>query len=512
MVTTDIAQANETGTGVAPLEDELRAQVARILHRRPAIGLAVGVVGHGSFSFHGEGLADIETDTRISQDTVFRIGSITKTITGVAVMQLWEDGSIDLDAPANDYLRGYRLIPDNDHWPPVTVRHLLTHTAGIPDVLHFRDLLHPGWGPLGARPPLVSAAPGEPLPSLAEYYRGVIRAVTEPGTAFAYSNHGFATLGQIVEDVSGDSLEHYLRERIFDPLGMTDTDLLRSDRIQSRLAQGYVLGSSGPEQIEDREWIGGGAGGVYSSSRDLARYLAALLGGGTNQHGSILEPATLLMMFDNQFQTDPRLPGVGLAFFRADAGGHRIVDHDGILPGFNSSLVLAPEKGVGVFGMTNGASGAMFWLPEEMGGLLHDLLGVGAEPVPSDIPQHPEAWGDLCGRYQLPAVGDLRGRVVMGAGAQVLVRGGRLMFRLLTPIPVLYRGFPLHPHDASDPYVFRLDPSGFGMRPIRLIFDREPTSGRRVIHTDLGGWPITLYEVPMPGRGRQPRVGATEES
>ena len=93
---------------------------------------------------------------------------------------------------------------------------------------------------------------------------------------------------------------------------------LRSDRIQSRLATGYVLGSSGHQQIEDREWIGGGDGGVYSSSRDLARYLAALLGGGTNQHGSILEPGTLLMMFDNQFQTDPRLPGVGLAFFIED--------------------------------------------------------------------------------------------------------------------------------------------------------------------------------------------------
>jgi CubicO group peptidase (beta-lactamase class C family) len=504
VATTDIAQPKETGTDVVPLEGELWARVTRILHRRPAIGLAVGVVRHGSFSFHGQGLAEIDANRPISRDTIFRIGSITKTMTGVAVMQLWEEGSIDLDTPANDYLRGYRLIPDEDHWQPATVRHLLTHTAGIPDVLHVRDLLHPGWGPLGSRPPLLSAEPGESLPSLAEYYGGAIRLATEPGSAFAYSNHGYATLGQIVEEVSGARLEDYLRDRIFDPLGMTDTDLLRSDRIRSRLAKGYVLGSSGPEPIEDREWIGGGAGGVYSSSEDLARYLAALLGGGTNQHGSILKPPTLEMMFDNQFQTDRRLPGVGLAFFRADAGGHRIVDHDGILPGFNASLFLAPEEGVGVFGLTNGAKGAMFWLREEMGSLFHDLLGVKATPAPSDIPHHPEIWSDLCGRYQLPAVGDLRGRVVMGGGAQVMVRGGRLLIRLLIPIPSLYRGLPLDPCDASDPYVFGLDLSRFGMRPVRLIFDRESKSGRRVIHTDLGGWPITLHE--QTNRGRQPRV------
>jgi hypothetical protein len=138
----------------------------------------------------------------------------------------------------------------------------------------------------------------------------------------------------------------------------------------------------------------------------------------------------------------------------------------------------------------------MFWLREEMGNLLGDVVGIGADPRPSDIPHHPEVWGDLCGRYELSAVGDLRGRVMMGGGAQVFVRGGRLMLRLLTPVPSVFRGLPLDPDDASDPRVFRLDLSRFGMRSIRLIFAREASSGRRVIHTDLGGWPISLYEQP----------------
>jgi hypothetical protein len=98
----------------------------------------------------------------------------------------------------------------------------------------------------------------------------------------------------------------------------------------------------------------------------------------------------------------------------------------------------------------------------------------------------------------------------MGGGAQVLVRGGRLLIRLLTPIPSLYGGLPLDPCDASDRYVFQLDLSRFGMRPVRLIFDRESKSGRRVIHTDLGGWPITLYE--LANRGRQSPMDLIEES
>jgi CubicO group peptidase (beta-lactamase class C family) len=492
---------------------ELHACVSAIRARHPSVGLAISVLQAGQpRSFQGHGLADLASRTPITEDTVFRIGSITKVFTAIAVMQLVERGLVDLDRPADDYLRAYRLVLADPTFRKPTVRHLLTHTAGIPEVRRVTDLLHSDLTPSGGRPAMPSVAAGEHIPTLAEYYRDGLRVVVEPGTAFAYTNHGFATLGQIVEDVGGVPLEQHFRERIFDPLGMNDTDLVRSDRIRSKLAKGYVLGSSGPEPVEDREWIGGGGGGVYSSSRDLARYLSALLGGGANRHGSILEPGTLNIMFDHQFQTDPRLPSVGLGFFRADAGGHVIVGHDGILPGFNSRLALAPDDGVGIFGLTNGAAGAMVWLPQEVDSLLHDLLGVAGEADPSDIPHRPEVWGDLCGRYQLPVVGDLRGRVMMGGGALVSVRAGRLVLRLLTAIPDLYRGLPLDPDDPSDPYVFRLDLSRFGMRSVRLIFDREPTSGRRVVHTDLGGWPMSLYEVARSGRGRPPRAVACKES
>lgn len=482
---------------------DIEMVVAGILNRWPAVGLALGVVGNGGLKlFHGHGLADIASNTPITEDTVFRIGSITKTFTAIAVMQLWEQGLVDLDAPANVYLRGYRLVPANRSWQAATVWHLLTHTAGIPDVLHVTALFHPSWGPLDARPSIQSVEVGEPIPSLADCYRHGLKTVVEPGSDFAYSNHGFATLGQIVEDVSAVPLERYLREHIFEPLGMTDTDLVRSGRVRERLATGYVLGSNGARAVVDREWVGSGGGGAYSSSRDMALYVEALLGGGSNQHGSMLKTETIGSMFQPHYQTDSRLPGMGLAFFLDDTGEHRLVGHNGILPGFNSGLLVAADDGVGVIGFTNGSRGAMVWLAAEIDRLMRHLLEVPELGVRNDVPQHPEIWDQLCGLYRLPLVGDLRGRLVMGGGAQVLVQDGRLMIRLQTPIPALYRGFVLYPDDATDPRVFRVDLARFGMPTLRLVFGSDHGSGPTAIHTDLGGQPISLYRRPAEGAPR----------
>ena len=482
---------------------DLDAAVRQILHHRPAIGLAVGVVRAGRPTyFHGHGLADVAAGTPITDDTVFRIGSITKLITAIAVMQLWEQGEVDLDAPADDYLRAYKLIPAQAGWRPATLRHLLTHTAGIPEVRGVGDLLHASFTPSGGRSAVLSVPAGEPLPSLAEYYREGLRIVVEPGTAFAYSNHGFATLGQIVEDVSGMPLERYLRERIFGPLGMAGSDLVRSERVASRLATGYVLGRSGPRPVPDREDVGAGHGAMYATPRDMARFAAALLNGGANDHGRILEPATLATMFEPHYQPDPRIPGMGLGFFRGDVGGHRTVAHDGILPGFNSALLLAPDDGVGIIAFTNGSSGAFSWLQIELDRLLRQLLGVADEALRGDVPHHPEHWADLCGRYVFPPrIADLRVRLMLSRGAEVFVGGGRLMVRLLTPVPVPFRGLPLQPDDEHDPDVFRLDLSGFGMPSLRVVFRREAGTRATAVHIELGGQPLSLIRADDAGKG-----------
>src|SRR5215207_3456971 len=109
--------------------------------------MAVAVINEGGLTwFHGHGLADVAAKTPITEDTVFRIASITKTFTGIAVMQLWEQGLVDLDAPANDYLRAYQLVPGKASWRPATIRHLLTHTAGIAEQVHRSGMLRRDYG------------------------------------------------------------------------------------------------------------------------------------------------------------------------------------------------------------------------------------------------------------------------------------------------------------------------------------------------------------------------------
>ncbi len=459
---------------------ELKARVGEIPNRWPTVGLAVGVVRNGSLTFFsGHGLADIASNTPITEDTVFRIASVTKTFTAIAVMQLWEQGLIDLDAPANDYLRAYKLIPAKARFRPATVRHLLTHTAGIREVLHLSGLLR--MRDLGE-----TVRRGRPVPSLAEYYRGGLRIDTEPGSRFMYTNHGFATLGQIVADVSGQPLDRYLREHIFEPLGMDHTDLVRSERVTSHLATAYELRSGGAEEVGDYELVPVGAGGAYSTPRDMARYLAALLGGGGNQHGAVLKPATLAAMFEPQYQPDPRIPGFGLAFFRADLGGHLAVEHSGILPGFDAQIFLAPDDGVGVMAFANGAKRGMLWLAPEAERLLRLLLDVPDPVIRTDVPHHPEIWADLCGWYRFSAHPTDPGKLAIGAGAEVFVRRGQLMIRFLSPIPALYRGFLLHPDDDTDPYVFRIEFPWFGIGTSRVVFSRQAGVGTTGVHLDVG--------------------------
>jgi hypothetical protein len=217
----------------------------------------------------------------------------------------------------------------------------------------------------------------------------------------------------------------------------------------------------------------------------MARYVAALIGDGAGEHGTILKPQTLRMMFRAHYQSDPRIPGMGLSFFRADMAGHAVVEHQGVLPGFNSQIFLAPDDGVGVVAFTNGSRNAATWLTSEIGRLLCDVIDAPAAVIRTDVPQHPEIWGDLCGWYRPRAQRtDMQAWSMLGAGVEVRVRRGRLVLRTLSPIPVLYRGLPLHPDDTDDPDVFRIDLSRYGMTPARIVFSRNSAGAVTGVHFD----------------------------
>ena len=451
-------------------------RVGQILNRHPAVGLAVGIIRDSRLeSFHSHGLAEIASNTPITEDTVFRIGSLTKTFTAVAVMQLWEQGLVDLDGAANDYLNAYKLIPAHPTHRPATVRHLLTYTAGLPQCLHLSRAFEPTLGEM--------VKFGRSVPTLAQYYRGGLRLVAEPGMRHVYSNHGFATLGQIVEDVTGQPLQRYFREHIFEPLGMEQTDLVRSDRVRNRLATGYAFRSRGPRAVGDHDLITVAGGGVYSNTRDVARYVAVLLGGGTNQHGTILKPETLDAMFAPQYQPDPHLAGVGLAFYRREVGGHLFIEKSGLVPGFASQMCIAPDDGVGVVAFTNGARGAHGWLGPEVSRILGHVVGAPDEAIRTDVPHCPAIWSDLCGRYSLRGSWRDVDKWLI-AGAEIVVRSGRLVLRPETPIPGL-RGFPLYPDDEGDPYVFRVDLSPLGISTVRVVFSAAAGAPATAFHLEM---------------------------
>jgi CubicO group peptidase (beta-lactamase class C family) len=488
-----------SGHGALAIDElGLEARIGEILNRHPAVGLAVGVIGNGRFEFFsGHGLSDIASNTPVTEDTVFRIGSVTKTFTAIAVLQLWEQGLVDLDAPANDYLRAYRLIPAKAAHRPATVRQLLTHTAGLPELVHPWRAYTPTLGQ--------TVRFGQQLPTLADYYRGRLQLVAEPGTTHTYSNHGFATLGQLVQDVTGEPLDRWFRDRLFDPLAMADTDLVRSERVRSRLATGYALRTAGPHPVGDWDVVTPAAGSVYSTTTDMARYVAALLAGGTGQHGSVLQPAALASMFAPHYQPDPRIPGMGLAFFRSEVGGHLVVEHEGLVPGFSSQLSLAPDDGIGVLAFTNGAGGASAWLGTEVSGLLSDVLGVPDQVIGTQVPHHPELWGDLCGWYGFRgSFRDVQRWFVLGA--EVFVRRGQLMLRALSPIPAVNRGLALRPDDPRDPYVFRIDLSGLGLGTARVVFSRQPGVGTTAVHLEFAPALLSFDKQPAP---KNPRPWAT---
>jgi CubicO group peptidase (beta-lactamase class C family) len=478
-------------------ERRLSSIVTTALDRRPSAGLAVAVVRAGQPPWIlTHGVADIASTAPVTPDTVFRVGSLTKTITAVAVLQLWEQGLVDLDAPANEYLRALRLVSATAGLQPPTVRHLLTHTAGLGYWPRWRDLLRPGLG---------AGVSGRAVRPLAELFPRGLPVEVQPGTKWAYSNHGFAALGQIVEDVTGQPFGHYLRDHVFEPLGMTCSDVLPPTLGVASSASGYVLGPRGLRPVAHREVPLTAGGGVYSTPSDMARYVAALVGGGRNEHGSVLEPDTVGSLFAPHFQPDPREPGMGLSFELGTLDGHRLATKSGTVSGFLSHLAVAPDDRLGVVVLANTGSLSGQGAPEPAAtALLHHLLEV--DDTRDTIAPRPDVWSEICGWYGMepgPRT-NLFARLGFGAGVEVTVRHGQLLLRPLSLLPSIRRGFRLRPGDDEDPFVFLVDLANVGMGTYRVAFRPHET---RTAGWRFEGLGLSLVQRPDALHPRRLLVG-----
>jgi len=273
---------------------------------------------------------------------------------------------------------------------------------------------------------------------------------------------------------------------------MGRTDFTRTAPIQDHLAIGYALRKQGLKAVKDRDIAIQPAGSIFSTTADMARYAAALLGGDGGQE-PFLRSEILAEMFSPQYRPDPRLPGIGLSFLRGDVGGHHTVGHDGGWPGFISTMVVAPDDGLAVLAFTNAGSVTPARVSDAV---LREMLGVAADGPRLDVPEHPDVWAGICGWYG-PDPGPLtnaRVRMLMGAGAEVIVREGHLVLRGLTPAPRLRKGFRLHADDPADPYLFRLDLTDLGLGTWPVAFSRNGDGTVAALH--LGSMPMSLAKRP----------------
>lgn len=310
-------------------------------------GVTLVVVKDGEVFFSkGYGYADVENNKPVSPDeTLFRPGSVSKLFTWTAVMQLYEQGRLDLDANINTYLKDFQ-IPD-DFEKPITLKHLFAHTAGFEDI----------FGGMAARTP-------EDLMSLGDFIKEKMpKRVFFPGKYTAYSNYGAALAGYIVELVSGMPFEDYIEEFIYVPLGMEKSTFRQPlpSHLADFMSNGYSF-KKGAFHAEEFELINGmsPAGSMSSSAGDMAKFMIAHLQNGlSNGENRILQPETAQLMHTLLFSHDPRIPGNAYGFWEQKLNNLRMIGHSGDTLAFHSLLALIPEHNIGFFVSFNstGASG-----------------------------------------------------------------------------------------------------------------------------------------------------------
>ncbi|MFL6604920.1 MAG: serine hydrolase [Steroidobacteraceae bacterium] len=300
-------------------------------------GAVVAIVKDGRVLFSkGYGKSDLGRKPPVDPaSSLFRIGSTTKTLTWTAVMQLVEQGKLDLDHDVNEYLKGFRL-PDT-YSKPVTLRQIMTHTAGFEE------------GFLGY---LINSEPEKQLPIEQAMRQHMPARVRPPGEMSAYSNYGASLAGLIVEQVSGLPFNDYIERNIFQPLDMRFATVQEPvpARLSSYVTTGYKM-ENGRAIAQRYEIVGGfrpaGSGAV--SALDMTHFMLAHLQGGRYADRQILKPETVQLMHATAFTPDPRFPGMALGFYHQDINGIDAVGHGGDTMYEHTDMLLLPQQNVGLF-------------------------------------------------------------------------------------------------------------------------------------------------------------------
>ncbi len=402
------AQRALSATDLEPFVDGI---VRSELAQSDVAGAVVAVVAGGApLLVQGYGFADAAKTTPVDGErTLFRPASISKLFTAIAVLQLVEQGKLDLDADANAYL-DFQIPPTAGK--PITLRQLLTHRAGFEERL--RDLGK-------AAPP--------PIP-LGELLRGAIpRRSLEPERWPAYSNYGLALAGYIVERTAGVPFADYVEQHVLEPLGMEHASFAQPlpERIAPFMSRGFLKasGEAGPfEVVNDVP-----AGGLSASGGAMARFMLALLAGGELEGRRVLSPESFARLLEPQVSVAGN--ALGLVIYESRLYGVRLLGHGGDLSHFHSDLAISPAHGFGVFVSQNSAgNGGPLLRSVLVPALVQRYLAVPIPEEPAVIEAgHAE---QVSGVYMVSRRSDASVMRILGLIGQIDVRamrGGRLETR-----------------------------------------------------------------------------------
>ena len=328
---------------VAHLIERLDMDIPGYLSQSNTPGAAVAVIQNGEIVVtKGYGLADVADTIAVTPETGFNVGSISKTIAAWGVMTLVEQGQLDLDEPVSTYLTRWRLPESEFDETGVTLRRLLSHTAGLS--LHG----YPGWGPDDELPTVEESLSGKTNGA------GPVELIMEPGTQWKYSGGGYTLAQLIIEEATGLTFEDYVRDAVLRPLGMSNSDFHLSDELMARSS---IAHDQQGQPTPNPRFTAQAAAGLHTTVEDLASFAAAALATGSGQEPGrgVLSPSTVEMMMTPAAASNDTY-GLGYGA-RLMASGHQGWGHGGANRGWIAYYVVVPDTGDGIVVLTNGSNG-----------------------------------------------------------------------------------------------------------------------------------------------------------
>ena len=376
----------------------LTADIKESMAANGVVGLTIALVdGDRVVWKRGFGYADRKAQKRVTARTLFHIGSASKTASALAVMQLVQQGRVDLDEPLATYVPGFSLLPRYKN-NVITVRTVLDHHSGIPGDV-FNGML----------------TVGKPDPDFRTWLRRALSRMypeRRVNTVYAYNNSGYVLLQDLVENVTGMPFDTYAKRYIFSPAGMTGSTFKTTAAPASRLTRNYQaqVGADGTvtkSTRQPREYINGWtAGSITSSAVDMARYMQMLLAGGSGMNGRVLKKSTLKQMWTKQVDSplDISFMHFGLGFAIGDPGlkwAGKVVWHDGATVWNHSMMKLLPGSDLGVFVSVNTAApgGVPSVIADEALALAYTAKTGTAPPAPQTPPKSPVVPADGVARH-----------------------------------------------------------------------------------------------------------------